>query len=104
MAATVGHAEVLTHTRSRALRLSAPAMNWSSQAWSFSAARFTTPMPTRWRRRWRKPAALSTHRLHARDTPDALRAAFDQCAGADVLITSGGVSVGDFDYVKAVFA
>jgi len=44
------------------------------------------------------------HRLHARDTPDALRAAFDQCAGADVLITSGGVSVGDFDYVKAVFA
>ncbi len=43
-------------------------------------------------------------RLHARDTPNALRAAFDQCAGADVLITSGGVSVGDFDYVKAVFA
>ncbi len=47
---------------------------------------------------------LVTHRLHARDTPEALRTAFDQCAGADVLITSGGVSVGDFDYVKAVFA
>ena len=45
-----------------------------------------------------------THRLHARDTPEALRSAFDQCAGADVLITSGGVSIGDFDYVKAVFA
>ena len=43
-------------------------------------------------------------RLHARDTPEALRAAFDACAGADVLLTSGGVSVGDFDYVKAVFA
>ncbi len=43
-------------------------------------------------------------KLHARDTPDALRAAFDACAGADVLLTSGGVSVGEFDYVKAVFA
>lgn len=45
-----------------------------------------------------------SQRLHARDTPGALREAFDACAGADVLITSGGVSVGDFDYVKAVFA
>ena len=45
-----------------------------------------------------------THRLSARDTPESLREAFDQCAGADLLLTSGGVSVGDFDYVKAVFA
>ena len=45
-----------------------------------------------------------THRLHARDTAGALRDAFDQAAGADVLITSGGVSVGDYDFVKAVFA
>ena len=45
-----------------------------------------------------------THRLHARDTPEALRRAFDAAADADVLITSGGVSVGDYDYVKAVFA
>ena len=45
-----------------------------------------------------------THRLHARDTAEALREAFDQTVGADVLLTSGGVSVGDYDYVKAVFA
>ena len=45
-----------------------------------------------------------TQRLHASDTPEALRAAFDACAGADVLLTSGGVSVGDFDFVKDVFA
>lgn len=45
-----------------------------------------------------------THRLHARDTPEALRAAFDAAEDADVLITSGGVSVGDYDYVKSVFA
>ena len=47
---------------------------------------------------------LVTQRLHARDTPEALREAFDACTGADVLLTSGGVSVGEFDYVKAVFA
>ncbi len=47
---------------------------------------------------------IVTQRLHARDTPESLREAFDSCAGADILITSGGVSVGDFDYVKAVFA
>jgi molybdopterin molybdotransferase len=38
-----------------------------------------------------------------RDEPDALRAAFrrgvEQC---DAVVTSGGVSVGDFDYVKVV--
>lgn len=39
----------------------------------------------------------------ARDTPEALRAAFDASAGADIIITSGGVSVGEFDYVKAVW-
>ena len=47
---------------------------------------------------------IVTQRLHANDTPDALREAFDSCAGADILLTSGGVSVGDYDYVKAVFA
>ncbi len=40
----------------------------------------------------------------ARDTPDALREAFDACGGADVILTSGGVSVGEHDHVKAVFA
>ena len=44
------------------------------------------------------------HRCIARDTPEALRAAFDLCKGVDAIITSGGVSVGEFDYVKAVFA
>jgi molybdopterin molybdotransferase len=45
-----------------------------------------------------------TQRLHARDSAQALRDAFDACGGADVIITSGGVSVGDYDFVKAVFA
>lgn len=42
--------------------------------------------------------------LRAGDDRDELRAAFDACAGCDVIITSGGVSVGEFDYVKEVFA
>ncbi len=47
---------------------------------------------------------MVTQQVQARDTPEALRDAFDACAGADVLLTSGGVSVGDYDHVKAVFA
>ncbi len=45
-----------------------------------------------------------TYQAIARDTPVAVRAAFDASLGADVIITSGGVSVGEFDHVKAVFA
>jgi len=44
------------------------------------------------------------HRSIARDTPQALRAAFDACRDMDMIVTSGGVSVGEFDYVKSVFA
>lgn len=52
----------------------------------------------------REAGGLVTHRLHARDTPDALRAVFTSCQDADIILTSGGVSVGDHDHVKAVFA
>ncbi len=38
-----------------------------------------------------------------RDDPNALRAAFEQAAAtADLVITSGGVSVGEADYTKAI--
>jgi molybdopterin molybdotransferase len=36
------------------------------------------------------------------DTHDALRAVFDQLTGVDLILTSGGVSVGDYDLVKDV--
>jgi molybdopterin molybdotransferase len=36
-----------------------------------------------------------------RDDRDAVERALDACAGCDVIVTSGGVSVGAFDYVKA---
>ena len=41
---------------------------------------------------------------HARDTPDAVHAAFNACISAqcDIVIASGGVSVGDRDFVKSV--
>jgi len=36
------------------------------------------------------------------DDPDALREAFRAAAGCDFVVTSGGVSVGEFDQVKAI--
>lgn len=48
-------------------------------------------------------AVVSLHR-HARDREDDVRAALDACteAGCDVILASGGVSVGDYDVVKTV--
>lgn len=39
-----------------------------------------------------------------RDDPDGLLEMLEQAATADVVITTGGVSMGDYDYVKSVFA
>ena len=38
----------------------------------------------------------------ARDTPEDLRACFEQGMHADIILSSGGVSVGDYDFVKDV--
>ena len=38
----------------------------------------------------------------APDDPEGLRAAFERCVRADLILTTGGVSVGDFDHVKDV--
>lgn len=38
----------------------------------------------------------------AHDTPGDLRACFEQAMHADIIISSGGVSVGDYDFVKDV--
>lgn len=47
---------------------------------------------------------MVVHRALAGDSPQALRDALEACPAVDVIITSGGVSVGEFDYVKAVVA
>ena len=103
MAATVGRAGVLAHPRPRVAIISTgdelvePGRElrrgqiYNSNAYALAA-------------QVANAGGIVVKQLHARDTPQALREAFDSCAGADVLITSGGVSVGDFDYVKAVFA
>jgi molybdopterin molybdotransferase len=39
-----------------------------------------------------------------RDTPDALRAALRDAMEADAIVTSGGVSVGDHDWLKPVLS
>ena len=103
MAATVGRATVSAHPKPRVAVIStgdelvSPGTElrrgqiYNSNAYALAA-------------QVEDAGGVVSQRRHARDTPDALREAFDACAGADVLITSGGVSVGDFDYVKAVFA
>ncbi|MFB3881059.1 MAG: gephyrin-like molybdotransferase Glp [Armatimonadota bacterium] len=42
--------------------------------------------------------------LHVDDDEVALEGALQICANADAIVTVGGVSVGDYDYVKAVLA
>lgn len=46
-------------------------------------------------------AEVITH-IHAGDSREALENAFDQCKDIDLIITSGGVSVGAFDFVKDI--
>ncbi len=103
MAAVVGRAHVRARPRPRVAILSTgdelvepgqpllPGQIYNSNAYALTA-------------QVAEAGGVVTHRLHARDTANALREAFDACAGADVLLTSGGVSVGDYDFVKAVFA
>lgn len=38
----------------------------------------------------------------ARDTPEEIRAAYSAAAHCDAILSTGGVSVGDFDFVKSV--
>ena len=40
--------------------------------------------------------------MHAPDDPVLIRAAIDEAKGVDLLVISGGVSVGDHDHVKQV--
>ena len=103
MAAVVGRATVRVHPRPRVAIISTgdelvePGQALQSgQIYNSNAYALAAQVA--------EAGGIVTHRLHARDTSDSLRAAFDACAGADVLLTSGGVSVGDYDFVKAVFA
>lgn len=41
---------------------------------------------------------------NAADTPEALRTLLERTAGCDLIVTSAGASVGEFDYTKAVLA
>ena len=52
----------------------------------------------------RRAGALPLRLGIARDTVESLREKFGQAVGSDLIITSGGVSVGDFDLVKDIMA
>ena len=52
----------------------------------------------------REAGGVGLHCGIAPDDPAGLRAALKRCLRADVILTTGGVSVGDFDFVKDVFS
>ncbi|HET8911959.1 MAG TPA: gephyrin-like molybdotransferase Glp, partial [Ktedonobacteraceae bacterium] len=52
----------------------------------------------------RQAGALPTRLGVARDTVESLREKFSEAVNYDLILTSGGVSVGDFDLVKDIMA
>ena len=50
----------------------------------------------------RQAGGVPKHLGNAADTPDSLRAVLEQSRGADLLVTSAGASVGEYDYTRQV--
>ena len=50
----------------------------------------------------RQAGGIPKHLGNAADTPESLRAVLEQSRGADLLVTSAGASVGEFDYTRQV--
>src|SRR5262249_7106431 len=101
MLASIGCATVLVHRRARVTIVSTgtelvevdeepgPGQVVNSNAYTLAAAV---------REMGAEPVVLPI----VRDRPEAIRALFAEALGADVLLSSGGVSVGDLDFVKQV--
>lgn len=50
----------------------------------------------------RQAGGIPRHLGNAADTPESLRAVLEQSRGCDLLVTSAGASVGEFDYTRQV--
>jgi molybdopterin molybdotransferase len=50
----------------------------------------------------RQAGGIPRHLGNAADTPDSLRAVLERARGCDLLVTSAGASVGEFDYTRQV--
>jgi len=50
----------------------------------------------------RQAGGIPRHLGNAADTPESLRAVLEQSRGADMLVTSAGASVGEYDYTRQV--
>ena len=50
----------------------------------------------------RQSGGIPKHLGNALDTPESLRAVLEQSRGCDLLVTSAGASVGEFDYTRQV--
>ena len=67
-------------------------------------ARSSTSTASRWPRSSRRMAASPTPRRPVDDSVEALGAALDACAGADIIVFSGGSSVGERDLIVDLIA
>ncbi len=101
--ASTGHDTVAVYRRPRVASASRPAANSSRSPRSPGPARSATRTATRSPRRCLRAAAVPVRYDIVPDDMEATRAAFERAAGeCDFILTSGGVSVGDFDFVKPV--
>ena len=76
-------------------------MNWLTQVLRWVRARFATATGSRWRPRSRPPAAFPWILGIAGDSQVGVGAAVIRGLDeADILLTSGGVSMGDLDLIK----
>ena len=87
--------------RARAWSSCPPAANWSSPARHWPRARSTTPTASRSPPPRGTPGAIAYRVGAVADDAETLRSTIeDQLIRADLLVTTGGVSVGAYDVVK----
>ena len=92
------------YSRGRASRFSRPATKSSTRACRLPPARSTTSIASRSPRSPPRTAACRMPHPPVHDSLDALDAALDACAAADVIVFSGGSSVGERDLIVDLVA
>ena len=88
----------------RRWRSSPPATSWSISGSRSAPDRSSTATPTRWRRRSRRPVACRACWASSATRPEATRSAFADAFGSDMVLSTGGVSMGTFDLVRETLA
>ena len=103
VAAAVGRPEVAVYRRPQS-RYWPPATSWSTSICRPGRMRFATPTAIRWQRRFMLQAENLSSLPVARDDAAELALLLRKGLDADLLLLSGGVSMGKYDLVEEVLA